>query len=1162
MNTRENDRKKQRAGSWMLVLLPYIMAIVPAAAQGASEYYTEPQIYGMRPNPRGERELGPIGATGIAARIYKGLRVTVEDTQPNTPAHGKFNKGDIILGVNGAKLKGKNPLVVLGTALTEAEATDGILKFDIKPAKGSQEKQVTVRIPVMGAYSRTFPLKCRKSKKIIEQAAEFYSGEDRLKQHNFLNALACLFLLSTGDDKYVPRVKEYFSQFLSADGKAKGIGEHTWHNGYNGVACAEYYLRTGDESVLPILQYYCDDARDRQHYGVGWGHWGHGVNPAYEAGGGMQHAAGNQMLLTLVLGKACGVDVDDKALLGALKHWYRFAGHGAIPIADQRYWHIFRSAGRDGATAAVMHVANGASGDVTIYKKAKEYLAMSALTSWPSRAYNWEVYWHSLAGQFMLEYDPGMYHMTMQRFRWAYDLGRQASGAFFFPGGHASLDNTDAGISLALAYTAPLKTLHITGAPRSKYAKDFTLPERLWGTEADLAFLASKHHKDFYKYGKEEEIHIPFWKLPLRLQYSPRDVKELPLDMMLKNVRHARCTVRGAAAKALCMNKRYGELERLLRDPDPRLRRAGLDGINDNRPWFTGPVVGKYALKAGEFTPAMIEAITKMLSDPEEAWFVVDGALNALSHAPVGLIEKNIPSILKWTTIDDWWMRESAFMALMGMQDDEKLFMKYLPTLLDVMTKEYNYNPRHKMTKFLKDALVKWKNDSPVGKMIIAGFSRSALESKVLPDVGKYPRSREGTTNIIEVALASIKHAPEAAADLANALAKGGVLKSLDTGNLMKIVKAPDGKLHDRFIGLYPALKKVPAGQKQRLTDILYDVFRPELVRRHEAAEKPDIKLIDMIVELTHLKKPIAGWQAIGEPEPTGRTWRYLSYDPLTEKEKLHPRIGPPKRLRDVTLPKGMDGWYKPGFDDSKWNSGKTPIGVGEFKAHGHGRGWTYRPNFFYKNNSDWGDGEFIVMRTTFDVTDLDYDYFRIKILADQGYHIYLNGHKIHTYVWFVHYPEHRLIMLGERETRHLKKGTNTLAAHGVVRYEKDKKIEQYHAIGQMDLHLEGLRKSDILSPDLKAEPVVPPPAVEKVVEVVESPTPPEPVKAAEPGKAEKVVKTEKPVDAAPAPAPEASSARGSDVLPYAIGGGVVLVALLAVALIRKKPAASRRTRR
>jgi hypothetical protein len=156
-----------------------------AAGQSASDYYTEPPLYGMRPGPNAETEMGPIGATGIDARIYKGVRVTVENIEPNTPASGKFSKGDVILGVNGAKLAGKNPLVVLGSALTEAEAADGVLTFDVKPAKDGEPKQVAVTIPVLGAYSKTFPLKCEKSAKIIKRAAEFYSGPERLQGHGF-----------------------------------------------------------------------------------------------------------------------------------------------------------------------------------------------------------------------------------------------------------------------------------------------------------------------------------------------------------------------------------------------------------------------------------------------------------------------------------------------------------------------------------------------------------------------------------------------------------------------------------------------------------------------------------------------------------------------------------------------------------------------------------------------------------------------------------------------------------------------------------------------------------------------------------------------------------------------------------------------------------------
>jgi len=1037
------------------------MALVPAAAPGASEYYTEPQLYGMRPNPNAETEMGPIGATGIEARIYPGVRVTVENIQPDTPAYGKLSKGDVVLGINGAKLEGKNPLVVLGTALTQAEATDGVLSFDLKPGKDGAPKQVTITIPALGAYSKTFPLNCEKSKTIIRRAAEFYSGKDRLKGHGFMNGLACLFLLSTGDDRYVPRVKEYFSQFLKPDGGITGIGAMTWDNGYNGIACAEYYLRTGDRSVLPILQHYCDDAKRRQLYNIGWNHWDYGFSPSYEAGGGMIHSAGNQVLLTLVLSKVCGVNVDENTLLGALKHWYRFAGHGTIPVADQRPWHVFRSGGRDGATAAVMRVASGATGDTTIYKRANEYLSMTALTSWPSREYNWEVIWDSLAGAYMLEYNADLYYQTQQRFRWSYDLYRQASGAFYFPPGHESLNATDAGISLALAFTAPLKTLHMTGAPRSKYAHDFTLPEHLWGTDADLAFLSAKHNKNFYKYGKDEEIQIPYWQLPLGLQYGPQNVKGLALEMMLKNVRHARYEVRTAAAKALCMNKRFSELEELLRDPDPRLRRAALDGINDYHSWFLEPAVGRQALQAGEYTPAMNEAITRIMSDPKEAWYVMDGALQALHHAPVELIRKNIPNILPWASHEDWWLRESAFMALMGLQEDEKLFTEYLPSLTEIMAKEYNYNPHYQMIQQLRKAAEKWKNDSPVGKLILAGFAKAAKESKVLPDVGELARSREGATNMVESALALIRQSPESAAALAELLAAGGQLGVLDTPSLMKIVKDQDGEVSDRFVGLYPALETLPPGQKMKLSGILFDVFRPELIRRHEAAkDAADCKLLDRIIDLTKLKKQVAGWHAIGEPAPAERIWRYYAVDPLTEKEKLHPRES--NRFRDIALPPEMANWFSPGFDDSHWKSGHTPIGVGVFKAHDHGRMWTATPDHSFNNNSDWGEGEFLLMRTTFNVTDLDDDYYRLNILADQGYHIYLNGHKIHSFPWLEHFPKYVQIMLGEQQIRYLKKGVNTLAVYCNVRYEQDAQTMNYHPVGQMDLFLEGLKKTEI----------------------------------------------------------------------------------------------------
>lgn len=1037
---------------WSLAVL-----MTQGLALGADDYYTEPQRFEMRPNPGGERDLGQIGVTGIKAWIYKGVKITVEGTEPGTPADGKFEKGQIILGVNGMMLKGRNPLVVLGNALTAAEAKDGVMSFDVQSGKAAAVKTVTITIPVLGAYSETFPVNCRKSTTIIKQAAEFYAQHERLKGHHLQNGYACLFLLSTGDDTYVPRVREYFAQFLNKDGTAGNVGDNSWHNGPNGVACAEYYLRTGDTSVLPLLQYYCNDARDRQRYGVGWGHWGGTANPAYESGGGMQHSPGSLMLMTLVLSKACGVDVDDATLTGALRHWYHFVGHGAIPISDQRNWGAaFWCASRDGLTAAIMHVATRARGDVTIYRKAKAYLTLSTVTTLP-RGY-WDLIGQSLGMGFMLDLNPELYHGTMQRTRWMYDLGRQASGGFWFEG-PSQLDAMGCGLVLALGYTAPLKHLYLNGA-QSQYAQEFSLPERLWGTEADLAFLSAEHHQDFDTYGKEEEVYVPFrtHKLPNDLRYTPEETKGLSLKTMLRCVRHARYTVRNGAAKALQFNGHCAELENLLRDPDPRLRRAALDGINDCRPWFGDSPVWRYPLPPEKYTPAMCEAITKILNDPEESWFVVEGALLALYHAPVELIERNIPRIMAWKRHEEWWLRDAAFHALMGFRNDEERFVTYLPTITDIMVKEYPYNPRHRMTQMLEEELKTSEPGSRVHALIVAGLTRAARESTVLPDVRNYNRSNDGLNNIQEAVWAAIQHAPESAPNMAEALVLSGLLKSMTTEALMNVVR---GNVHGHPVGLCLSLQELSGKEREGLADILYNAYRPELIARFESAEKTDNRLVNLILDLTRLKQEVAGWQPIGNPAYAERVWRYRSFDPLTQQETLHPREG--KRMRKIALPADMEGWFKPEFDDSTWNRGKAPVGTGVFTPFGH-VGAGVDGKFFYPNASDWGKGEFIAMRTTFELTenDLKKDLYRIRILTPMGFTLYLNGVAIHDYGWWYGAPAYNEILLDPRKVKHFTQGRNTLSVHSVIRYRYDRKTDTYTPFGQVDAYFEALKASDL----------------------------------------------------------------------------------------------------
>jgi hypothetical protein len=177
-----------------LCSLLLILVLCPDFYAADEDYYTEDKVFGSRPRTDREMDVGHIGPTGILARVYRDVVLKVEGIQPDTPADGLLKKGDVIKGVNGVNHKGKNLFIVLGNAITEAEAKDGKLLFEIE--RNGEKKQVLVTIPILGSYSPTWPVNCEKSRKIIENAAEYYSKQfdaGEREDKGVANALVCLF---------------------------------------------------------------------------------------------------------------------------------------------------------------------------------------------------------------------------------------------------------------------------------------------------------------------------------------------------------------------------------------------------------------------------------------------------------------------------------------------------------------------------------------------------------------------------------------------------------------------------------------------------------------------------------------------------------------------------------------------------------------------------------------------------------------------------------------------------------------------------------------------------------------------------------------------------------------------------------------------------------
>jgi hypothetical protein len=201
-------------------------------------------------------------------------------------------------------------------------------------------------------------------------------------------------------------------------------------------------------------------------------------------------------------------------------------------------------------------------------------------------------------------------------------------------------------------------------------------------------------------------------------------------------------------------------------------------------------------------------------------------------------------------------------------------------------------------------------------------------------------------------------------------------------------------------------------------------------------------------------------WKPVGKPLPEERIWRFTTINPTEQKDKLDEYTD--RRFRDITLPAGMENWFMPEFDDSKWTQGKAPIGKGI---------WNNSGITMDKFPSQWGDGEFLLMRTTFEVDDLNFESYRIANLARQGFHVYLNGEKIHTYIWWQDKPLYGSIVLGNDQTKLLKKGKNVLAVYANDQYEENSP-DRYAAI---DIRIEGITKAEQKKLDVALEEVLSP---------------------------------------------------------------------------------------
>jgi len=977
---------------YKLLILQMAFLCIVLESSGQNSFYAEDRLFTLRPD-----ETAPItaiqrfGPVGLRIELHQPAFVMkIGSVEKGSPADktGELKEGQIIETINGEPLRDIDPRIQLGNIITEAEASNGVITLAVRDDEDSTARNVVVRIPTLGSYSDTWPLHCAKSDRIVRDLADWSATQG--PRISYAGGLRMLFLLSTGEDQDLRVMREWIRQLADQRDGDSGSSVN-WHTGYSGIPLAEYYIRTGDETALPLIE---GLVRSAEHNYVpgGWSTRGRG-----NLGYGRISAAGLHVATFLLLAAECGVDVDPQIKEGALRQFFRYAGRGNVPYGDHRPENGYTDNGKNGALAFTMGAANAVfrGGEESAYARARDASAMRGFysTHWMLHGHTGgglgEI-WRGAAMGLMHDKETPRYRSFMDQRKWFYEMSRRHDGSFGIIGGNR-YDNTDWGAGMGLSYTIPRRTLRISGAAPTQHSQKVSLPAQIWGTEAD---------NDFYSLAPARPAHGPapdvqserigreYWIPTILDRISNGDA-----DVIRKYIHHPDYEVRRRAAERL---NRAGDLVmEALRSEDARLRDVGVMGLENH---------------AGLRNDATMEILLEMIENPEESWWVVQRALQVVeSHVQdVDTLKPHTDRFLHWVGHNDWWLSGAALpivsrLAASG-HETEKI-LRAAGQQIAATRRSGQWNNRNLIQEFegasdearqellsvLSEAYQQWPNESEDQHEPVV---RNVMEPVFLDRMAQAISSLDG---------------------------------GLERLYELSQQRYPDKTLSHRnlFLNNQDQLRDNPELQS-RVQDLTRDELIPQFVVEHA---------YDLLVRLdtnpssgrerfrlghaeNHMKELISLYQRVGiddynwhdyGPERTKMEWWYHSFDPV-EKIPLEQQ-GDRSSYRKVTYPAGMENWNQPDFNpaEANWKRGLAPFANrgGELRAvgsrcHRHeGKGTDFcgcaeTPNTLWEK-------EVLLKANMFEIPPFDEGHaYRILMGGSShvgygdGTHIYVNGERFY----------------------------------------------------------------------------------------------------------------------------------------------------------------------
>ena len=349
--------------SIVLLVLLSTLSIWPERVESAPPIPNPDFTAGERIPPGADHDwnLGPTGLRGWmhcdGMETDTARQIMVTEVDPGSPADGRVEVGDVILGIGTRPFK-LDPRIEFGRAIGRAERSGGRLVL-LRWRDGRRDR-VTLDIPVLGRYADTAPFDCRKSERILERGCDAVAAKlaaDPGRGTPIERSYAALALLAGGDPAHLPVIRDQVARaarYTDPDRRQY----HSWFYGPQIILVAEYIMATDDRSFMPDLERLAlEIARGQSDVGS----WGHRFiqESGRLAGYGMMNAPGIPMLIGLALARKAGVDSPevDVALEKGSRLIRFYVGKGSVPYGDHDPWiEHHDDNGKNGAAAVLFNL--------------------------------------------------------------------------------------------------------------------------------------------------------------------------------------------------------------------------------------------------------------------------------------------------------------------------------------------------------------------------------------------------------------------------------------------------------------------------------------------------------------------------------------------------------------------------------------------------------------------------------------------------------------------------------------------------------------------------------------------------------------------------------------------------------------------------------------